>query len=92
MLKAHALQELQLTPSLLQQPGPKKFKLSRIELISKAKSLKFPRSLSKLLPLTMLVVVPPFALVPRRCWRGAHAWRAKAALAFVKGKSTFLNA
>ena len=34
--------------SLLQQPGPKKFKLSKIELIYKANSLKFPRSLSKL--------------------------------------------
>ena len=34
--------------SLLQQPGPKKFKLSKIELIYKAKTLKFPRSLSKL--------------------------------------------
>ena len=34
--------------SLLQQPGPKKFKLSKIELIYKAKKfIKFPRSLSK---------------------------------------------
>ena len=34
--------------SLLQQPGPKKFKLCNMEPIYKAKSLKFPRSLSKL--------------------------------------------
>ena len=34
--------------SLLQQPGPKKFKLSKIELIYiRPQSLKFPRSLSK---------------------------------------------
>ena len=34
--------------SLLQQPGPKKFKLLKIELIYKAqKFIKFPRSLSK---------------------------------------------
>ena len=33
--------------SLLQQPGPQKFKLSKIELIYKAKNLKFARSLSK---------------------------------------------
>ena len=42
-----------LTPphSLLQQPGPKKFELSKIERICKAKKLKVPRSLSKPKPI-----------------------------------------
>ena len=31
-----------LTISLLQQPGPKRFKLSKIELICKAKKFKVP--------------------------------------------------
>ena len=32
---------------LLQQPSPKKFKLSKIEITYKAKKFKVPRSLSK---------------------------------------------
>ena len=40
---------LALASSLLQQPGPKKFKLSKIERIHKAKKFKVPPSLSKLL-------------------------------------------
>ena len=42
--------------SLLQQPGPKKFKLSKIDLLYKAKKFKVPRCTIYVYPATLFQV------------------------------------